>query len=61
MIMTIRQLIAACAASIAFAGGVVAHGGGVAHQKPIQVAPDADWATKHMAGKIDSLPNTPQC
>jgi hypothetical protein len=56
-----RQLLAAYAALIAFAGGVVAHGGGVAHQKPIQVAPDADWATKHMAGKIDSLLSTPQC
>lgn len=49
--MTIRRLLAACAASIAFATGVTAHGGGggIAHQKPIQVDPDADWATKHMA------------
>lgn len=59
--MTIRRLLAACAASITFAGGVVAHGGGVAHQKPIQVAPNADWATKHMAGKIDLLLSTPRC
>ncbi|KAE8453544.1 hypothetical protein EG329_010405 [Mollisiaceae sp. DMI_Dod_QoI] len=31
----------------AFAGFAIAHGG--AHQKPLQVDPEADWATRHMA------------
>jgi hypothetical protein len=52
--MAIGRLLIACAASIAFAAGVKGHGGG-AHQKPIQVDPDADWATKHMAGQLGSL------
>lgn len=50
--MTIRGVLAVCVASVAFAGFVSAHGGGAAHQKPIQVDSDADWATKHMAGKL---------
>jgi hypothetical protein len=60
--MATRQLLAACAVSIAFAAGVTAHGGGsgIAHQKPIQVDPDADWATKHMAGKLGSLLKYPE-
>ncbi|TVY54691.1 putative calcium-binding protein [Lachnellula suecica] len=37
------------AASLALAGLVTAHGGGGSHQKPLQVDPDADWATRHMA------------
>ena len=46
--MAFRRLLGLCAASMAVIG-VEAHGGGVAHQKPIQVDPDADWATRHMA------------
>jgi len=42
-----------CAASMAVVG-VSAHGGGVAHQKPLQVDSDADWATRHMAGRFIS-------
>ncbi|KAH8816238.1 hypothetical protein F5884DRAFT_775491 [Xylogone sp. PMI_703] len=34
--------------SIAMATLVAAHGGG-SHQKPLEVDPDADWATRHMA------------
>ncbi|RFU26194.1 hypothetical protein B7463_g10143, partial [Scytalidium lignicola] len=34
--------------SVAMAGLTAAHGGG-SHQKPIEVDPDADWATRHMA------------
>lgn len=40
---------------LACVGLVVAHGGGIAHQKPLVVDPDADWGTRHMAGKILSL------
>lgn len=36
---------------LACVGLVVAHGG-VAHQKPLTVDPEADWGTRHMAGKI---------
>lgn len=39
-----------CAASVALISVALAHGG--AHQKPLQVDPNADWATRHMAGKI---------
>lgn len=38
---------------LACVGLVVAHGG-VAHQKPLAVDPDADWGTRHMAGEIPS-------
>ncbi|CAG8973814.1 hypothetical protein HYALB_00005559 [Hymenoscyphus albidus] len=41
-----RRVLALCATSLAL---VTAHGGGNSHQKPIQVAEDADWATRHMA------------
>lgn len=40
---------------LACVGLAVAHGG-VAHQKPLAVAPDADWGTRHMAGEIPSNP-----
>jgi len=51
--MAFKILLTLCAASMAIIG-VEAHGGGGGHQKPIQVAPDADWATRHMAGKFQS-------
>jgi len=47
--MVFKKLLGICAASMAIIGAE-AHGGGGGHQKPIQVAPDADWATRHMAG-----------
>ena len=46
--MAIRRIFQICAAS-ALASLATAHGG--EHQKPIQVDADADWATRHMAGK----------
>ncbi len=58
--MVARRLLAVCAASIAFPGLTSAHGGEVAHQKPIQVDPNADWATKHMAGSLLSFIPIPQ-
>lgn len=48
--MAMRNLVYWCAASMAALGLVQAHGGGASHQKPLQVDPDADWATRHMAG-----------
>ncbi|CZR51866.1 related to secretory protein SSP120 [Phialocephala subalpina] len=42
--MFFGRLSMTCAA---LAGMAIAHGG--AHQKPLQVDPDADWATRHMA------------
>ncbi|KAF4630351.1 hypothetical protein G7Y89_g7786 [Cudoniella acicularis] len=45
--MSFGRLLGACAASMALVGYVAAHGG--AHQKPLQVDPQADWATRHMA------------
>ncbi|RDL37249.1 uncharacterized protein BP5553_04682 [Venustampulla echinocandica] len=42
-----RAILATCAASIALVGFASAHGG--AHQKPLEVDPEADWATRHMA------------
>jgi len=44
----VGRVLRICALSVAFAGLASAHGG-VAHQKPLQVDPDADWATRHMA------------
>ena len=43
-----------CAASMAMLSLVNAHGGGGAHQKPLQVDENADWATRHMAGTSPS-------
>ena len=51
--MAMRRLLCACAASMAAVGMVTAHGG--AHQKPLIVDPNADWATRHMAGMFPSL------
>lgn len=48
--MAIGRIIVTCVASMALVGIVAAHGGGLAHQKPLTVDPDADWATRHMAG-----------
>jgi hypothetical protein len=59
--MTITRLLTVCVAAIALAGGAAAHGGGGAHQKPIEVAADADWATRHMAGKFSSIPSIWPC
>ncbi|KAL3421462.1 hypothetical protein PVAG01_07907 [Phlyctema vagabunda] len=39
------KLLGVCAV---FATVALGHGG-TAHQKPLEVAPDADWATRHMA------------
>jgi len=47
--MAIGRILNVCAASMAIVGLVTAHGGGSAHQKPLQVDPEADWATRHMA------------
>ncbi|KAG0645769.1 putative calcium-binding [Hyphodiscus hymeniophilus] len=44
--MAIGRILNVCAVSM-FVGLVAAHGG--AHQKPLQVDPEADWATRHMA------------
>lgn len=52
--MAFGKLLRTCAASMAVLGLVTAHGGGVAHQKPLQVDPEADWATRHMAGTCPS-------
>jgi len=52
--MGFKGLLGLCAASVAIIA-VEAHGGGGGHQKPIQVAPDADWATRHMAGTFPSV------
>ncbi|TVY33317.1 putative calcium-binding protein [Lachnellula subtilissima] len=47
--MALGRVTRACAAIITLVGLVSAHGGGGAHQKPLQVDPEADWATRHMA------------
>ncbi|KAG9239168.1 hypothetical protein BJ875DRAFT_501574 [Amylocarpus encephaloides] len=51
--MACRRMLSVCATSITLVCLVAAHGGDFrgmsAHQKPIQVADDADWATRHMA------------
>jgi hypothetical protein len=46
--MTVARIIGACTV-LAGLATVAAHGG-LAHQKPLSVDPDADWATRHMAG-----------
>jgi hypothetical protein len=51
--MAFGRLLSTCAASMAIVGLVTAHGGG-AHQKPLQVDPEADWATRHMAGTVQT-------
>ena len=51
--MGLRRLLVASAASMALLNLATAHGG--AHQKPLQVDPEASWAEKHMAGKSPSL------
>jgi len=48
--MAVGRALGIYALSVAFVGLAIAHGG-VAHQKPLQVDPDADWATRHMAGE----------
>ena len=53
--MAFGKLLRTCAASMAVLGLVTAHGGGVAHQKPLQVDPEADWATRHMAGTYSPI------
>lgn len=53
--MALRTAFRLCAASIATIGCLVqAHGG--AHQKPLQVPEDADWALRHMIGIASLLP-----
>ena len=52
--MAFLKLLKYSAASLALATAVVAHGG--AHQEPIKVADDADWATRHMAGMFQFSP-----
>jgi len=47
--MAFGTIIGLCAASMALVGIATAHGG--AHQKPLVVDDNADWATRHMAGK----------
>jgi len=46
--MAFPRFILYCVAPIAFAALAIAHGGG-AHQKPLEVDPNADWATRHLA------------
>jgi hypothetical protein len=55
--MGLRRLLVASATSMALLNLATAHGG--AHQKPLQVDPEADWATKHMAGKLPLSFNFP--
>ncbi|KAH8684786.1 hypothetical protein BGZ60DRAFT_523983 [Tricladium varicosporioides] len=45
--MGFGRILSVGAYVMAFAGSVAAHGG--AHQKPLQVDANADWATRHMA------------
>jgi hypothetical protein len=47
--MAFRRMLVSYAASLAIVGTAMAHGG-AAHQKPLTVDPEADWATRHMAG-----------
>lgn len=54
--MAIARLLQCYALSLALASLAMAHGG--EHQKPIEVAADADWATRHMAGTGKTL-NSP--
>ena len=49
--MAFGKILKGCATSMAIVGLVAAHGGG-SHQKPLQVDPEADWATRHMAGTV---------
>ncbi|CAL3962456.1 hypothetical protein PZA11_000391 [Diplocarpon coronariae] len=51
------RAMAACAASMVLVGAAMGHGAGGAHQKPLAVDPDSDWATRHMAGehRIDNF------
>jgi hypothetical protein len=51
--MGLRRLLLASAASMVLLNLATAHGG--AHQKPLQVDPEASWAEKHMAGKSPSV------
>lgn len=46
--MTFRRLFGLWVASVSTIGLAAAHGG--AHQKPLEVDPNAPWATRHMAG-----------
>ncbi|KAK0109739.1 hypothetical protein ONS95_002417 [Cadophora gregata] len=45
--MPFGRAILRCAAAAALISVALAHGG--AHQKPLEVDPNADWATRHMA------------
>jgi len=45
--MAFGRVVVVCVVSMAFSSLIAAHGG--AHQKPIEVDADADWATIHMA------------
>lgn len=47
--MAFRRLFGLWAISASTFGLVAAHGGG--HQKPLEVDPNAPWATRHMAGR----------
>lgn len=49
----LRKTLNICALLSMGVALVSAHGG--AHQKPLEVDPDADWATRHMAGKFSLL------
>jgi len=48
--MAFRRILNVCAVSVALVSVAAAHGGGAAHQKPLEVDPEANWATRHMAG-----------
>jgi hypothetical protein len=46
--MAYGSFLGLCMAALCALGSVEAHGG--AHQKPLQIDPNAPWATRHMAG-----------
>ena len=47
--MAFGRLFGLWTASVSTLGLVAAHGGG--HQKPLEIDPNAPWATRHMAGR----------
>lgn len=46
--MAFRSALALYAVSLALIDPILGHGG--AHQQPIELDPQVDWATRHMAG-----------
>ncbi|TAQ85707.1 hypothetical protein B7494_g5978 [Chlorociboria aeruginascens] len=46
--MSIRRFVTIGAVSMALTSLAAAHGG-TTHQKPLEVSPDSNWATRHMA------------